>query len=79
MINLDLLRSEIGKCRIAVIGDIMLDRYISGSVKRVSPEAPVPESVATMPAGLRGGRDSPCAGAAGDQNEGQNDRYSHGL
>lgn len=42
MINLDLLRSEIGKCRIAVIGDIMLDRYISGSVKRVSPEAPVP-------------------------------------
>lgn len=28
--------------RILVIGDVMLDRYISGSVERVSPEAPVP-------------------------------------
>ena len=27
---------------IAVIGDIMLDRYFWGSVSRVSPEAPVP-------------------------------------
>jgi D-beta-D-heptose 7-phosphate kinase/D-beta-D-heptose 1-phosphate adenosyltransferase len=28
--------------RIAVFGDMMLDRYIKGSVKRISPEAPVP-------------------------------------
>ncbi len=28
--------------KIAVIGDIMLDAYISGSVSRISPEAPVP-------------------------------------
>ncbi|WP_301859048.1 D-glycero-beta-D-manno-heptose-7-phosphate kinase [uncultured Megasphaera sp.] len=28
--------------RIAVIGDIMVDRYIFGSVDRISPEAPVP-------------------------------------
>ncbi len=28
--------------RIAVIGDIMLDRYIFGKVERISPEAPVP-------------------------------------
>ncbi len=28
--------------RIAVIGDIMLDRYVWGSVSRISPEAPVP-------------------------------------
>ncbi|MBK8624607.1 MAG: hypothetical protein IPN86_03200 [Saprospiraceae bacterium] len=27
---------------ILVIGDVMIDRYISGSVKRISPEAPVP-------------------------------------
>ncbi|MBI4655444.1 MAG: D-glycero-beta-D-manno-heptose-7-phosphate kinase [Elusimicrobia bacterium] len=27
---------------IAVLGDLMLDRYIRGSVKRISPEAPVP-------------------------------------
>ena len=28
--------------RIAVIGDAMLDVYLSGDVDRVSPEAPVP-------------------------------------
>lgn len=28
--------------RVTVIGDIILDRYITGSVNRVSPEAPVP-------------------------------------
>ena len=28
--------------RVLVVGDIMLDRYIYGSVKRISPEAPVP-------------------------------------
>ena len=28
--------------RILVIGDIMLDRYVSGEVTRISPEAPVP-------------------------------------
>ncbi|WP_101912332.1 D-glycero-beta-D-manno-heptose-7-phosphate kinase [Megasphaera vaginalis (ex Bordigoni et al. 2020)] len=28
--------------RIAVIGDIMVDRYVYGSVERISPEAPVP-------------------------------------
>jgi len=27
---------------IMVIGDVMIDRYISGTVKRISPEAPVP-------------------------------------
>ncbi len=29
-------------CRIAVIGDLMIDSYIWGSVERISPEAPVP-------------------------------------
>lgn len=29
-------------CRILVIGDIMLDRYLWGSCSRISPEAPVP-------------------------------------
>lgn len=28
--------------RIAVVGDVMLDRYVWGSVTRISPEAPVP-------------------------------------
>ncbi len=30
------------KARILIVGDIMLDRYIWGQVKRISPEAPVP-------------------------------------
>ena len=30
------------KCRILVIGDVMLDHFIWGSVRRISPEAPVP-------------------------------------
>ena len=30
------------RCRILVIGDVMLDRYLWGDVKRISPEAPVP-------------------------------------
>jgi len=29
-------------CRIIVLGDAMLDRYIMGEVRRISPEAPVP-------------------------------------
>ncbi len=28
--------------RLVVLGDVMLDRYVSGSVDRISPEAPVP-------------------------------------
>lgn len=31
-----------GRSRILVLGDIMLDRYIHGTVARISPEAPVP-------------------------------------
>jgi len=30
------------KVKVLVIGDIMLDRFVYGSVKRISPEAPVP-------------------------------------
>ncbi|MEG6592562.1 D-glycero-beta-D-manno-heptose-7-phosphate kinase [Desulfovibrio sp. 1188_IL3213] len=30
------------KVRVLVVGDVMLDRYISGNVGRISPEAPVP-------------------------------------
>lgn len=29
-------------CRVVVVGDAMLDRYITGAVDRISPEAPVP-------------------------------------
>ncbi|MDA8247589.1 MAG: D-glycero-beta-D-manno-heptose-7-phosphate kinase [Rhodospirillales bacterium] len=29
-------------CRVLVLGDIMLDRYVLGDVRRISPEAPIP-------------------------------------
>ena len=37
----ELMESCVGR-RILIVGDVMLDRYISGSVDRISPEAPVP-------------------------------------
>lgn len=36
------LRDRFGRCRVLVLGDLMLDRYVAGQVDRVSPEAPVP-------------------------------------
>ncbi len=36
------LLEQFGRCRIAVIGDLILDRYIRGTAERISPEAPVP-------------------------------------
>lgn len=38
----DFVTDKIKKCRILVIGDVMLDKYYFGEVKRISPEAPVP-------------------------------------
>ncbi|MBK9098486.1 MAG: D-glycero-beta-D-manno-heptose-7-phosphate kinase [bacterium] len=40
--RLDELRKSFDGKRIAVIGDMMLDGYFWGDVKRISPEAPVP-------------------------------------
>ena len=40
--NLVELLAIFPNCRIAVIGDLMIDSYIWGSVDRISPEAPVP-------------------------------------
>ena len=33
---------ELKKGKVIVFGDIMLDKYLSGSIDRISPEAPVP-------------------------------------
>ncbi len=42
--NAELLPSEarLGRARVLVVGDAMLDRYWFGAVDRISPEAPVP-------------------------------------
>lgn len=36
------LLKSIGSARVLVVGDLMVDRYVTGTVDRVSPEAPVP-------------------------------------
>ena len=36
------------KCRVLVVGDLMLDRYWTGDTQRVSPEAPVPVVAVTQ-------------------------------
>ncbi len=40
--RLDSLLKAFAKVRILVVGDLMLDRFVWGSVERISPEAPVP-------------------------------------
>lgn len=37
-----MMKIDFSKARILVIGDIILDKYFHGKVKRISPEAPVP-------------------------------------
>jgi rfaE bifunctional protein kinase chain/domain len=36
------LNDKLGQIKVLVVGDVMLDRYYFGEVKRISPEAPVP-------------------------------------
>jgi D-beta-D-heptose 7-phosphate kinase/D-beta-D-heptose 1-phosphate adenosyltransferase len=36
------ITSRLGKARIVILGDVMLDEYLFGAVERISPEAPVP-------------------------------------
>lgn len=42
-------------CRLLVVGDLMLDRYVSGRVERISPEAPVPVVHVTSERSVPGG------------------------
>ena len=48
-------QADLARCRVLVVGDAMLDRYVYGTVKRISPEAPVPvlavEREVAMPGG----------------------------
>jgi D-beta-D-heptose 7-phosphate kinase/D-beta-D-heptose 1-phosphate adenosyltransferase len=38
---------HLGRPRLLIIGDLILDRYVSGEVSRISPEAPIPVLLAT--------------------------------
>ncbi len=59
------LTETIQKLRIAVIGDVMLDRYIYGEVKRISPEAPVPVNHVRHMESVLGGAGNVAANLAG--------------
>lgn len=50
--------------RLVVAGDVMVDRYISGAVKRLSPEAPVPVLLRSGCASIAGGAANVAANAA---------------
>lgn len=41
-VRLEEILEKFGEMRVAVVGDVMLDDYLIGSVDRISPEAPVP-------------------------------------
>ena len=49
------IAARFSSCRILVIGDIMLDEYVFGSVGRISPEAPVPVVAVARDARVPGG------------------------
>ena len=53
-ILLDLITAGAGK-RVICVGDVMLDRFVYGSVTRISPEAPVPIMRRTREAAMPGG------------------------
>jgi len=53
--RIDDICTRIGGSRILILGDIMLDEYLFGSVSRISPEAPVPVVEITSSKQLLGG------------------------
>ena len=53
--RIEAITESIGRSRILIMGDIMLDEYWFGSVERISPEAPVPVVEITSSRRLLGG------------------------
>jgi len=47
--------TRISKAKLVIVGDVMLDQFISGHVERISPEAPVPVMSRTRSAAMPGG------------------------
>jgi rfaE bifunctional protein kinase chain/domain len=42
MMSIDNLFQSFHRLKVMIIGDVMIDRYLQGQVRRISPEAPVP-------------------------------------
>jgi len=53
--RIDQISAGMGKSKILILGDIMLDEYLFGTVSRISPEAPVPVVEITSDRYLLGG------------------------
>jgi len=49
------LVQAMAKARVCVVGDVMLDRFVEGSVDRISPEAPIPILQVTKETAMLGG------------------------
>ncbi len=58
------LTRDILDVKVAVIGDIMTDRYVTGSVNRISPEAPVPVNLVKSERNVLGGAANTAANLA---------------
>ena len=55
------LVTGLGRPRILIVGDLILDRYVSGDVRRISPEAPIPVLAAGHEELRIGGAGNVCA------------------
>lgn len=51
----------LGKPQVLIVGDLILDRYVSGTVERISPEAPIPVLAAYNDEMRLGGAGNVCA------------------
>lgn len=58
------LKVDILHTKVAVIGDMMTDRYVTGSVQRISPEAPVPVNLVKSQRSVLGGAANTAANLA---------------
>lgn len=58
------LLSRFREKRILVLGDLMLDHFIRGKVRRISPEAPVPVVAVTEDSHMPGGSGNVCSNLA---------------
>ena len=58
------LSEDILKVKAAVIGDVMMDQYVTGSVNRISPEAPVPVPLVNGERNVPGGAANTAANLA---------------
>ena len=59
------LLSAMRGCQVLVVGDIMLDRFIYGTVERISPESPVPVLAIERETAMLGGAGNTLANLAG--------------